>query len=491
MKLSLIPSPVSYQEEEGSADINLKPQQQICPDMAREAYRLSIDPERILIQGGSAAALSYGAATLKQLLIQCKEALPCLTIEDEPAYAWRGFHIDCARHFMPVEELKKMIRMAAFFKLNRFHWHISDDQGWRIESVTFPELHRIGAYRNGDHFGQFNSDAREGGYYTRQQVKELVSLCADLGIEVVPEVDMPGHVTAILAAYPHLGCTGRQLEVGMKGGIFKDILCAGKDETYDFLEQLLEELLELFPGKYFHIGGDEAPKIRWNECPACRRRMEQEGLSTLKELQGYLQNRMIAFLEAHGRTAVVWNEALGGGNLNPKALVQLWTEDKERQAAAHLEKGGQVILSTMMNCYCDYPYGFISLKSLYELDTRPKELADAIAAAKARGSQPIAGSECLIWTEFIRDGDKLEQLSWPRYTASAEVGWCGEGRPGYDDFAARLKVLYPAFETYGIKATPQPGWIPSEEEKMKQFAEFKLNFRPEDLAEIREAQEQG
>lgn len=488
MKLAIIPKPSYYQEEKGSADMNVPIEEKLDGNMDSEAYILRIEKDRIVIQGGSEKALFYGRSTLEQVQMQCREQLPCLSIQDRPAFGFRSFHIDCVRHFVPIEELKKMIRIAAVFKMNYFHWHISNDQGWRIESKLFPQLHQIGAFRKGDHFGDYNSDKVQGGFYTREQVKDVVYFCETYGIEVIPEVDMPGHVTAILAAYPELSCTGNSVEVGTKGGIYRDILCAGKEETYIFLERLIGELLELFPGKYFHIGGDEAPKIRWKDCPACRRRMQREGLSDGQQLQGYLQNRIIAFLEKHNRKAIVWNEAAYGGNLNPKALVQLWTEDKEGKVAEHVKKGGQVILSNMMNCYCDYPYGFISLKSLYELNISPEELKDVMKEAFVHGENVIVGSECLIWTEFVRNMEKLERLCWPRYAASAEVGWCADTRAGYEDFANRLRVLYPVFEHYGIQSTPEAGWIPSEEEAEKQFSEFRKNFRPEDIKEIREAQ---
>ncbi len=490
MELSLIPQPKQVNMREGKADIHIPEEYQIMEGMPQEAYQLDIMAEKVWIRGGSKAALAYGKATLEQIRTQCRKELPCVSITDEPAFEWRAFHIDCARHFIPLEELKKMVRMAALFKFNRFHWHFSDDQGWRIESKAFPRLHQIGAYRNGDYFGQYKKEGKEGGFYTREQVRELVSFCDAQGIEVVPEVDIPGHVTAILAAYPHLGCRGERLETAMKNGIFPDILCAGKEETYTFLERLLEDLLELFPGRYFHIGGDETPKIRWKECPICRRRMEDEGLSDVRELQGYLQNRVIALLKAHGRTAIVWNEAVLGGNLDVDAAVQLWTEEESGNLAKHMEKGGRIILSPMKNSYCDYPYGFISLKSVYELDIMPEGLKEIIKEAASQGKQMIMGTECLVWTEFIRDPERLEKLCWPRYTASAEVGWCGSDRPGFEDFSRRLHNLYLLFEKFGVEATSEEGWIPSEEETGRQLADFMKNFPAEDLAKIREAQSQ-
>ena len=449
------------------------------------------------MEGGSARGIGYARTTFDQICRQYPEERPCLEITDAPAHHLRSFHIDCARHFFSIEELKKMACTASFFKLNMFHWHISDDQGWRIESRAFPRLHEIGAWRNGDHFGNYDSDEREGGYYTREEVRDLVAFCENLGIQVVPEIDMPGHVTAILAAYPNLSCQKNQVQVGMKSGIYRDIFCAGQEETSKFIETLLDDLLELFPGDYVHIGGDETPKVRWKTCPACQKKMEEEGLTSLQQLQGYMENRIISCLKKRGKTAIVWNEAAAGGNLDQDAIVQLWTEDKEGMTQAHVAKGGKVLLSTMMNCYCDYPYGFINTNRVYSLDTKPKELMDAAAqclrqetktSERAENTNAIIGTECLIWTEYVRTPKRLEELSWIRFCASAEVGWCGENRPGYEDFASRLKGLFPVFEEYGIHAEEPEGWVPSQEETMRQLMAFKQNLRQSDLDEMKEAQ---
>ena len=406
-----------------------------------------------------------------------------MKITDRPVYPFRSFHIDCARHYFSVDELKKMIRMSAEFKLNYFHWHISDDQGWRIESLRYPKLHEVSSVRGGDHFGNYHSDQTEGGYYSRAEVKEIIEYCGRFGIEIVPEIDMPGHVTAILAAYPELSCLGEPVEVGMRAGIFKELFCAGKEETFTFIFELLEELLELFPGQYFHIGGDEAPKERWRACPHCQKRMREEGLKNEQELQGYFCNRIASYMLSKGRIPIVWNEAVYGGNLDKETVVQLWTEDKDAQIKAHLDRGGRAVLSMVDQCYCDYPYSMHSLKDVYEIETSPAELGE-------RGEDSVLGTECLIWTEFIRDNERLEEMCWPRFAASAEVGWCGSNRPGYVDFCRRLEVLFPLFEKYGIHATGKDGWIPDEETAAEQTEAFQRNFSKEDLEEARRMQEE-
>lgn len=467
---------------EGKNIGNMIPEEKICSGLKREEYRILILPEKILLEGGTETGLFYARTTLEQMRLYYGEALPCMELLDEPAFSYRSFHIDCARHYFPVEELKKMIRMAAVFKLNHFHWHISDDQGWRIESRRFRGLHEVGAVRKGDYFGRYNSDKTEGTYYTQSEVREIIEYCGQFGIEVVPEIDMPGHVLSILAAYPELSCTGEPVEVGTRAGIYKDIFCAGKEEVFIFIESLLDELLELFPGKYFHIGGDEAPKERWKECPHCQKRIKEEGLKNEQELQGYMENRIASWLLKRGRIPIVWNEAVYGGNLDAKAVVQIWTEDRDNKIKAHLQKGGRAIVSIVPNSYCDYPYGMHTLKDIYELNTAPSELGEYAYTN-------ILGTECLIWTEFIRDNKRLENLSFPRFAASAEAAWCGQARPGYEDFKKRLEKLYPLFEKYGVQAAPPGAWVPDKETALRETEEFQANFSEEDREEARKAQE--
>lgn len=480
----MIPQPKNIRYSGGKTGRNVRIEEIICPELKKEEYHIHISQEKILLEGSGEAGLFYARTTLGQLELLYEDGLPCMDMEDAPAYPYRSFHIDCARHYFPADELKKMIRMSAEFKLNYFHWHISDDQGWRIESRRYPGLHETGSIREGDHFGKYVSDKTEGAYYTQEEVREITGYCRRHGIEVVPEIDMPGHVMAILAAYPELSCQGKQVKVGTRAGIYREIFCAGKEKVYRFIENLLEEMLGLFPGKYFHIGGDEAPKERWRTCPYCQQRIEEEGLKNEQELQGYMENRIASFLLQRGRTPIVWNEAVYGGNLDAGVAVQVWTEDREQRVKAHLEKGGSAIMSVVPNSYCDYPYGMHTLKDIYELDTAPGELEPGEQARSA-----ILGTECLIWTEFVRDNERLEELSWPRFAASAEAGWCGVKRPGYEDFQERLRKLFPLFSAYGIKATPPEGWIPDEKESARQIKEFQENFSKEELEEARKAQQ--
>ncbi len=462
MQWNLIPKPRTVIPAEGSVSADTAVAEAIDPALPRESYVLKIG-EGISLTAGSEQGLIWGRNTLAQLKRQFPEALPRAIIEDGPAYPIRSFHLDSARHMLPLSELKKMVKTASYFKLNTLHWHISDDQGWRIECKTFPRLHEIGAYRKGDHFGGFRSDAVEGGYYTREEVRDFVAYCGELGIQVIPEVDIPGHVTAILAAYPHLSCRGEPMEVVTRAAITEDILCVGRDEVFDFVENLFDDLLELFPAPWFHIGGDEAPKNRWQECPHCRRRMEEEGLDNLRQLQGYTMNRVAAFLRSRGRRSIVWNDGAYGGNLDPDIVLQVWFPDPDDAVGIHVAKGGQLIQSPVDRCYCDYPYGEHPQRGIYEMP-----IAD---------DGTVIGGETLHWSEFIRTAERLQELAWPRGAALAERCWSGEG--DYTDFCRRMEAVFPVFGELGVRATPSEGWDPDAEEARRQIREFHKEFDAE------------
>lgn len=466
MKTVLVPRPKKMDLKPVSCGANFS--ESLDESLAFEAYRIELNEEGVNILGGSSHALILARQTLKQLKFTLGY-LPQGRIEDEPAYPWRSFHIDCSRHFFSMDELKKMVRAAALFKLNRLHWHISDDQGFRIETKVFPKLYEVGSVRQGDTFGNHHSTETYGGYYTRGEVRDFVSYCESYGIDVMPEIDLPGHTSAILAAYPELGCTGKPIPVMTGGGIFPDILCAGKEEVFSFLEALFDDLLELFPGEYVHIGGDEAPKTRWKECPLCQKRMKDLGLENMQQLQGWFLNRVAAYLKSRGKKCVAWNEASYGGNLDPDIILQFWFEDRDGQVKRHIEKGGKVILSPIASSYCDYPHAAITLENVYKLDLSPKDL----------GSDGVLGTECLAWAEHLRTPEDLEKKAWPRYAASAEAGWCGDNREDFADFRSRLEEIFPIFEELGIKATPPEGWDPKGAMATAELEAFKENFPPE------------
>ena len=507
-EIALIPQPQRIQVSAGACHATAEITRKTDTSIGNEAYRLKVQPNAITVVAGGEAGFFYAEKTLEQLRFQFGGGLPCMEIEDAPAYEYRGFHIDTARHYFPLEELKRMIDAAASFKLNRFHWHFSDDQGWRVESKVFPLLHEIGAKRKGDHFGAYSSDEIEDRYYTQDEVREVVAFCSARHIEVVPEVDMPGHVTAILAAYPTLSCSSKQVEVAASAGIFPEILCPGKEETFTFLFTLLDELCELFPGRFFHIGGDETPKTRWESCPCCQRRMADERLDDTRQLQGYLANRVAAYLQEKGKTVIAWNETALGGNLDPAVMLQLWNDDPKDPAlkalggtkdengkltgpnqgigSKHIRRGGNVITSNMMGSYCDYPYAFISTKKVYEAPVIPQKCEDIPEEAKAH----TKGVEALCWTEYIRTAKELEAHAWPRYAAKAEIGWCGEGRHSYRGFAGRMKRLYPYLQSKAPCAAPPKSWTPGLLLSAKEMIGFAKNLSKQTRDGYAEAQKE-
>lgn len=507
MKLpALVPKPRSIAMRPGEAGKSLE--QRSEENIPREGYRLSVSEKGILLSFADAAGAFYGRQTLEQLRFQYGDKLPCMEIADEPAYAYRGFHIDTARHFFPLDTLKAMADAAASFKLNKFHWHFSDDQGWRIESTVFPKLHEISAKRQGDHFGPYSSDEIEHYYYTREEVRELVAYCAKRGIEIVPEIDLPGHVTAILAAYPELSCTGAPQEVLTRAGIFPEILCPGKESSFAFVFALLDELCELFPGRYFHIGGDETPKIRWNECPHCRRRMREEGLTDTRQLQGYLTNRAAAHLRKHGKRAICWNEAALGENLDPDIIVQIWNDDPKdpslkalsRQkdengkptspnqgiGAKLIRRGHDLIISNMRGCYCDYPHAYIKTAMVHDEPVRLQKCGDI----QKEAAEHTLGVEALIWTEYIRDRETLEKLAWPRFAAKADRVWSGDNAGDYADFAKRMKILFPYLQQKIPNATEPAGWMPGPIRSMKEMLGFMKNVSARQRKSYADAQDE-
>ncbi len=493
-KPSIIPQPEKIQMEEGISyyDAKIPPEKIQNAEIGKEGYILTIKKEGIEIQASDDAGFFYGIQTLEQLAVQYNNEIPCMIIKDAPKYPYRSFHLDSARHFIPIEELKKNIACASAFKLNHFHWHFSDDQGYRIESKVFPLLTEISSKRCGDYFGSNKEEREEQHYYTQQQVKEIVQFAADHYIEVVPEIDMPGHVTAILAAYPQLSCEETKLSVATREGIYSDILCAGKDEVYSFMEKLLEELIQLFPGTYFHIGGDETPKSKWKTCACCQKKMQEEGLENEQQLQGYMQNRIASFLKSKGKTAIAWNEAALGENLDTDIVLQLWNDDPKDPAmkafkqvdengkptgpnqgigARFMKAGGRVISSNMLNSYCDYPHAFVKAKNIYETDILPQK-CDEIADARAR----VLGGEALCWTEHIRTPQQLEYMIWPRFAAKADNLWSQDANKEFKEFTGRMKALYPFFAKMGIQAASMKEFIPGPITSGKQMMNFLKNL---------------
>ena len=414
----------------------------IDPALRAEAYSLDISQGRVAVTGGSPSGLFYGLQSLRQLISQYGMRLPAVHVEDEPCFAYRGAMLDCCRHFFTVDEIKTFIDILALHKLNRFHWHLTDDQGWRIEIRHYPGLTKEGSRRAETVLGR-NTNIYDGipsgGYYTQRQIRDVVAYAAERFITVIPEIEMPGHASAALAAYPWLGCAGEGYMVRTRWGVFPEVYCAGKDSTFEFMENVLAEVCELFPSEYIHIGGDEADKASWATCPRCRTRMRQEGLEDVDGLQSYLVHRVEVFLNGKGRRLLGWDEILQGG-LAPDATVMSWRGSEGGIAAARA--GHQAVMTPNSYCYLDYcqddptreppaAAAFVTLEKAYSLDPAPDSLGVDVVPM-------ILSVQGNLWCEHVPTGEHAEHMIWPRLMAIAEVGWSLPERKDYDDFHARV-----------------------------------------------------
>ena len=413
----------------------------LSDDGAPESYRLDVAPGGITVTAPDAAGLFYGLQSLAQLAEHAGKRIPAVTVEDAPRFAYRGFMLDVSRHFRDKEFVKRQLDLLARYKLNRFHWHLTDGAGWRIEIRKYPELTDFAAWRPypcytewyyGDRLYCLRDDpAAEGGYYTQDEIREVVEYARALHIAVIPEIEMPGHSEEVLATYPQLACSGKPY-------VDKD-LCIGNEETFEFLENVLSEVIELFPSEYIHIGGDEADKASWATCSRCRARMRQEGLKDVDELQSYLVHRVELFLNGKGRRLLGWDEILQGG-LAPDATVMSWRGPEGGIAAARA--GHQAVMTPNNYCYLDYcqddptreppaAAAFVTLEKAYSFDPAPDSLgADVVPM--------ILGVQGNLWCEHVPTGEHAEHMMWPRLMAIAEVGWSLPERKDYADFHARV-----------------------------------------------------
>ena len=416
-----------------------------------ELYFININYNNIEISAISDTGYFYALQTITQLLpdtilSESNYVLPALSIYDEPQFIWRGAHLDVCRHFFDTQFVKKYIDLLAKHKMNIFHWHLTEDQGWRIEIKKYPKLTEIGSVRKETviekNFNPYIGDGTEyGGFYTQDEIKEIVEYANNRFITIVPEIEMPGHSLAALASYPYLSCTGKQFEVLTKWGIDENIYCAGNDSVFLFLQNVLDEVLELFPSKYIHIGGDEAPKSQWKKCAKCQTRIIDEGLKDEHELQSYFITRIEKYLNKKGRQIIGWDEILEGG-LAPNAAVMSW-----RGEAGGIEAANQnhyVVMTPGRPCYFDHyqsedrdnePFaigGYNSLKAVYKYNPIPAELPK-------EKQKYILGSQANVWTEYMPNSKHVEYMLFPRLCALSEAIWTGTNKTGYEDFIYRLQ----------------------------------------------------
>ena len=446
---------IKLNEKEVERSISLK----ISTDFDRdEAYNLIVTHEKVVVEGASAKGVFYGVQTLKQLLPLQSEidaesaeiAIPAVTISDAPAFDYRGMHLDVARHMFPVDFIKKYIDLIAMHKMNTFHWHLTEDQGWRIEIKQYPKLTEIGSIRKETmiekNFDPYKGDGKEyGGYYTQEEVKDIVAYAAKRHVTVIPEIELPGHSRAVLAAYPELGNGTGPYEVATKWGVFKEIL-APKEETFEFLENVLTEVMELFPSEYIHIGGDEAPKTEWEQSAQAQEVIKREGLKDEHELQSYFIRRIEKFLNENGRQIIGWDEILEGG-LAPNATVMSWRGNQGGIEAA--KQKHNVVMTPNTHLYFDHYQadpeteplaigGNSTVSHVYSFDPVPEELS-------AGEEKYILGAQANVWTEYMKDSDYVEYMVLPRMTALSEVVWTYPEERNWDEFKARLvefKKLY-------------------------------------------------
>ncbi len=424
--------------------------------LGNEGYRLSSSSKGVKIEAGAPAGVFYGVQTLIQLLppeIEGPSAaegvawsIPSVKIEDKPRFIWRGVHLDVSRHFFPKETVKRYIDLLAKYKMNMFHWHLTEDQGWRIEIKKYPRLTEVGAWRR----ESMDDGIPHGGFYTQDDIREVVAYAKKNFITVVPEIEMPGHCQAALAAYPELSCSGGPFKVGTEWGVIYDVFCAGNEKTFEFLEDVMTEVIDLFPGPFVHVGGDEVPKLRWQNCHKCQARIESEGLKSEDELQSYFIKRMERFLAGKGKRLVGWDEILEGG-IAPNATVMSW-----RGVAGGIEaarSGHDVVMSPTSHCYFDYyqglfdePWaigGFLPLEKVYSYEPVPDELSPEQAGH-------VLGGQANLWTEYIIGAPQLEYMLLPRLLAISEVVWTKKDLRSYADFSRRIVPHYDHLAAAGL-----------------------------------------
>lgn len=414
-------------------------------DIAKEGYKLTVTKDGITVEAADESGAVWALTTVTELTAE-GEALPIVTIEDAPHYGHRGLSLDCSRHFFTADEVKKVIDQMTRVKLNVLHWHLVDDQGWRIECKTLPLLHET-----------------TGTYYTQEEIRSVIEYARVRGMEIIPEIDMPGHARSMIAAYPHLSCFGEKTELCQFGGIFEKILCPGKDETFEFIEKLLTEVCALFPDDRFHIGGDEAPKTEWKKCPHCKARMEALGLTDYEDLQGYFTKRVVAILKKHGKRAVCWNDVLESKDVDTGNIIQYWTAQHEAPVPAFIERGGKVIFSNMSALYFDYPHGINSLNKVYHYQP--------VVMGKSYADSPnMLGYEAALWSEQVETPEHLEELLFPRLYAVSEIAWNEAG--DYADFEHRAEKKIEIAAKQGVNCMTKDGWNPEGEARVQSAATF-------------------
>lgn len=415
---------------------------EITGEGVSEGYSLKVERDRVLLKGNDEKGLFYAVQTLKQLLFQSQGSLPELYIEDYPRFSSRGFMLDCGRYFFTVDAVKQFIDMMALHKLNEFHWHLSEDQGFRCCIENKLLLTEIGSYRS---HTNFNTAPHEG-YYTKAEMLDVIAYAHSKYIRVIPEIDTPGHVKAMLAAYPHLACFPQDFTVSCFWGVKHDVLCIGKESTFDFIFELYDELTEIFTDGIIHLGGDEVPSVRWKHCPECQKRMQQEGMKDEAELHTYYLDRVAAYLRKKGIEVRMWNDTIKDKMVDKSVAWQLWHGGmKPEDAVKELNAGRKFVISCTDRYYLDIPYAIVSLEKAYNFDPAFEGLTEA-------GEKNLLGVEACLWTEFVPDMLTADKMTYPRLAAICESGWSPKDKKDFTCFTEKLDSYRALLASLGVSS---------------------------------------
>jgi hexosaminidase len=509
--LSLIPIPKSFAEFDGYYTLNnnvkiqsdfdlplLKGKAQLadCSDfkiikddrISKEGYSLVVSEEGIVIKASTKIGAYYALQSVRKIgkTDLGNRRIPCCEIDDEPRFKWRGINLDESRHFFGIDEVKRLLDNMFGEKLNVFHWHLTDDQGWRIEIKKYPRLTEIGSKRAYSQIGGWRcfkiDKSQYSGYYTQEQIKEVVDYARERGIMIVPEIDFPAHCASAFASYNYLACVDKECEVlGNFGGYMPQwrymnwrwnrTVCCAKESTYEFIFNVLDEVCELFESPYIHMGGDEAPTTEWKRCDKCQALMKQEGLKDETELQGYFENKICDYLKSKGKKLIAWNETLKAANLNKddkNIVIQYWTPKRDENAENYINSGGEAILSNHQSFYFDMPYAQIPLDKTYMYT--PQDFG-----INSDNINNVLGYEGEIWTEWIEDRAKLDLCAFPRLQALSELAWSPKDKIDFNDFKRRLDDYKPTFDKLGINYAVDKVSMPSGKLNKKKIIK-KFNF---------------
>lgn len=455
-------------EETSNAEIVVRKNE----TLSNEEYHIDVNEEKIHISAKNEIGVVWAFTSLVQLMDKRKQ-VSAGTIDDMPKYEHRGLALDCVRHFFSIDEVKKVIEEISLVKMNRLHWILSNDQGFRIESKVFPKLY----------------SEMGGEYYTQEQIKEVIEFAGIRGVQIIPEIDMPGHTSAILAAYPELSCSGKKVKIPHEGGVYPVVLCPGKEETYDFVEKLIEEMATIFQGNLIHIGGDEAPDWEWMKCPCCQRKMKEEGFEDTRQLQGYFSERVKQMLAKRKKNVICWNDSLMASNFQWKpevdgefkqeTKIQYWSVQYAKQSKEALNKGGSIIYSDMFELYLDYPSCMSSMEKIYLC--KPEISGEFYSAPESS----IDGLEACLWTENVHTDQLLEERLFPRIFAVAENTW--SSKQNYEDFKERLSCYIEQVEMRGIHCQSIEEANPQGKERadgIKEYTEIMRNAMSPEMHEL-------